>query len=156
MKVSGLPGLFKLVTKQELLGGLVAVITIAVGTFMYQNAMNSSRVHILAAQNDKINKSYTDLKNQDQYKINQQLKVDLKNTHDNYTNTISLYEKIVDLKAEKQDTSDLDKLYASIVKELSDLKYSSAEGDLKDLSGKIDKINADLAAKAAANPARSE
>lgn len=76
----------------------------------------------------------------------------LKKTHDNYSNSIGLYEKIVDLRAQKQNTTDLDKLYASSVKYLADLKYSSAEADLKDLGGKIDKINTDLAAAAAQSP----
>ncbi len=98
-------------------------------------------------------KNYNDLKNQDQYKINQQLKADVDKTHKTYADSITAFESIQDLKVKKQDTSKMELLYASIVKNLSDLKYASAESDLNNLNGQIKKINDDLAAKAAQNTA---
>ncbi len=95
-------------------------------------------------------KSYDALKSEDQYKINQQLKADIKKTHDVYANSITAYEGILELQAKKQDISKLSILYATIVKELSDLNHASAEGDLVSLNSQIKKIKDDLAAKEAA------
>lgn len=97
-------------------------------------------------------KAFNDLKNQDQYKINQQLKKDLENTHGSYTSLIKVFENIQDLKSKKQDTENLEDAYADIVRDLSDLKYASAEGKISSISAQINKINDDLA-KAAAEAA---
>ena len=95
-------------------------------------------------------KAFVYLKNQDQYKINQKLNSDLDKTHADFTALIKNFEDIQDLKVLKQKTDPLDALYVSIVKDLSDLKYASAEGEISSLSGQIKKINDDLAAAAAA------
>lgn len=86
------------------------------------------------------------LKNQDQLKINEQLKTDIKSTHDSYSQTIKTYERIVDLKAQKQDTKNLDETYAQIVKYLADLNYSSGSALLTQLTNDIDKKYNSLAA----------
>lgn len=100
-------------------------------------------------------KAYFELKNQDQYKINQQLKLDVDTIQHTYKGTISAYEKIQDLKAQKQKTEDLELQYIAIVKNLGELHYASAEAQLNDLNGKIKKINDDLAAAAAAAAAKA-
>ncbi|HSX40149.1 MAG TPA: hypothetical protein VLF68_00905 [Candidatus Saccharimonadales bacterium] len=87
-----------------------------------------------------------DLQNQDQYKINQSLKDQIQKTHDDYTKTITLYQQILDLRAQKQDTKKLDELYGAAVKELADLKYASAESTLADLNKQIDSANASFLA----------
>ncbi len=84
-------------------------------------------------------KELSDLKNQDQIKINEQLKIDIKKAHDAYSQTIKPYEKIQDLKAQKQDTKDLDKTYAGILQYLSDLNYSSGSALLTQLNTDVDK-----------------
>src|SRR6185369_15551607 len=120
--------------KEQLMafGGIVLVLILAI-TYLVQLTIKSQQhILLLSSEKEKATTAFQDLKKQDQYKINQQLKDDVKKTHDGYANSISLYEKIVDLRAQKQDTSPLDKLYASVIKELSDLKYGSAESDLKD------------------------
>lgn len=88
---------------------------------------------------NKTKNELSDLKNQDQLKINQQLKKDIKSINDNFTQTLKTYERLTDLKAQKQDTKDLDKSYAQIVKYLADLNYSSGSALLSKLSNEIDK-----------------
>ena len=92
---------------------------------------------------------YEALKKEDQYKINQQLKGDVIHINNSYKTSIELFEKIDDLKVKKQKTDDLELLYAAAVKDLSVLNYASGDAKLKELAAKIQKINADLAAKAA-------
>src|SRR3990172_10035930 len=84
-------------------------------------------------------KILSDLKNQDQLKINEQLKIDIKKTHDAYIQIIKPYEKIQDLKAQKQDVKELEKTYAGILQYLSDLNYSSGSALLTQLNSDIDK-----------------
>lgn len=88
---------------------------------------------------DKTKKELNDLKNQDQLKINEQLKIDIKKTHDAYSQTIKPFEKIQDLRIQKQDTKDLEKNYAQVVQYLSDLNYSSASALLAQLNKDVDK-----------------
>ncbi|MDO8659728.1 MAG: phosphodiester glycosidase family protein [Candidatus Parcubacteria bacterium] len=88
------------------------------------------------------------LKQDDQFKINQDLKEKIKNTDETYKKTVTSYEKILDLKAQKEDTEDLDKLFTSIMNYLSELNYSSASADLATLNTGINKKYQSLAAAA--------
>lgn len=85
------------------------------------------------------------LENQDQYKINIGLKENIKNIENSYKEAILLYEKITDLKAQKQDTKNLDKEFAQSLNYLADLNYSSASASLKVLSQDIKKKEDELA-----------
>lgn len=87
-----------------------------------------------------IEKNYSELKNQDQYKINQKQQEEIKNIKLEYKNAIDFFEKIQDLSAQKQDVSELEKLYAQAVKYLADFNYASADAQLKKLSYSIDAI----------------
>ncbi len=100
-------------------------------------------------------KSYEELKNEDQYKVNQQLKGDVKHVNDSYKNSIGLFERIQDLKIKKQKTDDLELLYAAAVKDLSELNYASGDAKLVDLGSKIKKIDDELVAAAAAAAAKA-
>jgi hypothetical protein len=86
------------------------------------------------------------LKDQDQYKINQKLKENVKNIESLYKEAVSLYEKIVDFKAQKQDTKDLDKKFAQSLSFLADLNYSSGSASLKLLALDIKKKEDELLA----------
>jgi len=88
---------------------------------------------------DITKKELNDLRNQDQLRINEQLKKDVKSTHDTYSQAITVYEKLLDLKAQKQDTKDLEKSYAQIIKYLADLNYSSGSALLTQLNSDIGK-----------------
>lgn len=95
---------------------------------------------------EKTKKELGILKNQDQIKINEQLKIDIKKTHDAYNQIIKPYEKMQDLKVQKQDVKELEKTYAEIVKYLSDLNYSSGSALLVQLNIDIDKKYSAIAA----------
>lgn len=88
------------------------------------------------------------LRNEDQYKINQELKDKMKKTDDTYKKTITSYERLLDLKAQKEDTEDLDKLFTTVLNYLSELNYSSASADLALLNTGINKKYQTLAAAA--------
>lgn len=88
---------------------------------------------------DNSKKELSELKNQDQIKINEQLKIDIAKTHDAYSQLIKPYERIQDLKVQKQDTKDLEKIYAGILQYLSDLNYSSGSALLVQLNNDINK-----------------
>lgn len=77
------------------------------------------------------------LKNQDQYKINQRLQKEIKDIESSYGKAGSFYEKIQDLKAQKQNTDKLDKLYALVINNLSKQNFASSESLLKELDGQI-------------------
>ena len=96
------------------------------------------------------NKSYEDLRNQDQVKINEQLKADVERINKNYKGSVEAYQKIQDLKAQKQKTEEMEDLYVEAVKSLSDLNYASAEAQLAELNGQIKKSSDELAAAQAA------
>jgi len=114
--------------------------------YFLQSTKLEMRVADLTKILNKTKKELTDLKNQDQVKINEQLKIDVKETHDAYSRIIDPYEKIQDLKAQKQDVADLEKIYAEILQYLSDLNYSSGSALLAQLNSDIDKKYAVLTA----------
>ena len=105
-----------------------------------QNKQNT----VLSEKLKDVSFKLKDLKNQDQYKINQGLKENIKNIQDSYKVSLNLYQKILDLKAQKQDTKDLDKEFAESLSFLSDLNYSSASAGLKTLSLDIKKKEDEL------------
>jgi len=88
---------------------------------------------------DKTKTELNFLQNQDQLKINEQLKIEISSTNNVFSKTSKIYEEITDLKSQKQDTGDLDQSYAQILKYLADLNYSSGSALLTQLSIDIDK-----------------
>lgn len=107
--------------------------------YFLQSSQFRTQVLGLTKTLEKTNKELSELKNQDQVKINEQLKIDIQKTHDGYIQTIKPYERIQDLKAQKQDVTDLEKTYAGILQYLSDLNYSSGSALLIQLNSTIDK-----------------
>lgn len=83
----------------------------------------------LSLRVEKVTKELTDLKNQDQYKRNEELQNEIKQINLTYINSIRVYEKLVDLRLlEKTDAFDTQ--YASIVTFLSKKKYASASAGI--------------------------
>lgn len=132
--------------KLKILSAL-AIISLLVASFYFlQSEKFRNQVLDLTKVLNKTKKELNDFKNQDQVKINEQLKIDLKKTHDAYSQLMKPYEKIQDLKAQKQDVKDLEKTYAEILQSLSDLNYSSGSALLAQLNSDIDKKVSLLAA----------
>lgn len=113
--------------------------------YFLESTKSKSQISELNKTLNKTEKELSDLRNQDQVKINEQLKVDIKKTHDAYNDVIKPYEKIQDLRVQKQDVEDLEKAYAEILQYLSDLNYSSGSALLMQLNGDIDKKYAAIA-----------
>jgi exopolysaccharide biosynthesis protein len=84
------------------------------------------------------------LQNEDQYKANQALKKEIDAIVAEYKKTVSIYEKLLDLKDKTKKTDELDKLFAKSLSLLSDRNYASAEATLAKLSTNIDIENQTL------------
>ncbi len=131
---------------------ILLVLTVVLIVFLFilgvkinqQNSTNSKLTNQLKATALKLN----NLQNQDQYKINQGLKENIKNIQTSYKSSLGLYQRILDLKSQKQDTSDLDKELAQSLNYLADLKYSSGSASLNLLSLDIKRQEDALAAAA--------
>lgn len=123
----------------KILLGLSALLLFTSVFYVIESANFRSQILNLTKTLNKTKTDLNILKNQDQLKINEQLKIEIKSTHDVYEQTVKAYEKIVDLKAQKQDTKDLDQVYAQIVKYLTDLNYSSSSALLAQLNSEVDK-----------------
>src|SRR5258708_3199774 len=91
-------------------------------------------------------KEATDLRNQDQYKINQKLMTEIKNIHDTYKQSMTTYEKLLDLKQSTTKTGNFDTQFAQAITYLSDTNYASATAILtslqNDIQTELDKIAA--------------
>ncbi len=117
----------------------LSVISVAV---LYKNLQNQKNLNIRTVS--ELNK----IKSEDQYKKNQTLEVNIKNIEKTYKDAIKTYEKVVDLRDQKKNTSDYDKSLAGILSLLSNRNYSSASADLTKLNSKID---SDIAKSAPSN-----
>lgn len=123
----------------KILLGLTIVSLFVSSFFFFGYSKFKTQVLDLNKTLDKAKKELSVLKNEDQYKVNQNLKEKIKLTGDTYKNTATSYEKLLDLKAQKEDTKDLDALFISVLNYLSDLNYSSASANLATLNSGIQK-----------------
>jgi hypothetical protein len=114
---------------------LISSFSILVFKISQQNSTNSKLASQLRATTAKLNY----LQNQDQYKINQGLKKNIDNIQTSYKSSLGLYQRILDLKAQNQDTGDLDKEFAQSLDYLSQLNYSSGSASLILLAADIKK-----------------
>ena len=130
--------------------GLTAIFVFSVFVLNSNLSKQNNQNTALDKKLNDVSLKLKDLKNQDQYKINQNLKENIKNIESSCKDAVSLYEKIVDLKAQKQDTKDLDKEFAQSLNYLSTLNYSSVSASLKTLALDIKKKEDELAAAQAA------
>jgi hypothetical protein len=95
-------------------------------------------------------KKLTALQNEDQYKINQDLKTNVNKIQESYKSSLDLYNKILDLKAQKEDVKVLDQQFAQGLNFLSDLNYASGSAVLKNLALDVKKKQDEIAARQAA------
>lgn len=120
--------------------------------FYFETGKGKAEIMVLNQKVKRLTKELNELKNQDQYKINQELKERIDKTEDSYKKTAIAYEKILDLKAQKQDTDDLDKLFTQILNDLSTLNYTSASAKLTNLNSAIAKQYPSIASTGTAGP----
>ena len=89
------------------------------------------------------------LKNQDQYKRNESLQATISAIEKTYDTSINLYQNIMDLSAQKVDTTNDMKLFTDTLSLLSKRDYISASDDLTKLAGNIQTEQNKLAAASA-------
>ena len=82
-------------------------------------------------------KELTALKNVDQFVKNKQLEETINNIENTYNQSVTIYEKLLDLKGKTKDTGELDKLFAEALTYLSKRNYASGSATLKSLNAKI-------------------
>ncbi|EKD62333.1 MAG: copper amine oxidase protein [uncultured bacterium] len=125
---------------------LILVVVTLAGYFLANTKISSLQetVNSLTSIKDKnlvelerIGSELEELKNQDQIKINKDLKSEITNIQQVYTKAVSVYEELLDLKTQTAKTADLDNIFADSLVLLSKRDYTEAEKSLADLSKKI-------------------
>lgn len=125
----------------------VLLVSLSISLILNSNLINkNNEILVLSKKLQEVSQMLKVLQNEDQYKVNLELKEKIKNIESSYKDASLLYERIIDLKAQKQDTKTLDKDFAQSLDYLSDLNYSSASASLKTLSTNIKKKEDELVA----------
>ncbi len=142
MKIDLLPKLSAANTKKYLgylifLSMLAVLITVITFYLELQKTLKIEKTNLTIDLNTSKNE-LINLQNQDQIKINKSLQDQIAAINKTYIESIGLYEKLTDLKAQKIDTSKLDPIYAKAVRYVADKNYSSGSATLSELSTKID------------------
>ena len=119
---------------------VLILISILVLNLNSQSRKNSQNLNKLNQVQLKLNR----LQNENQYKINQSLKKNIDNIQTSYKTSVDLYQRILDLKAQNQDTKELDKEFAQSLEYLYNLNYASASATLKVLTQGVEKDEAAL------------
>lgn len=98
----------------------------------------------LGKENEELKKQLTEnlmklgeLENQDQYKINLELKAKIASIESSYKKAVNTYEDLLKLKESTSNTASLDSEFTKAIVLLANQNYEEAEKSLSDLSGKI-------------------
>lgn len=131
--------------------GLTIVLAIAVPSYFSVSLQNKNKKlnqKLLEGQSlsERIEKELTDLKGQDQLKLNLELKSEIEQINKTYQESVKVYEELLSLKDKVKDTKELDKLYAEIVSNLAKKDYKSALEKINILSSKIKEADSKLTA----------
>ena len=89
--------------------GLTAILAFSIFVLNSNLTKQNKQNIVLSEKLKDVSLKLKNLENQDQYKINQQLKGQVSNIETSYKSSVDLYQRILDFKAQKKDTSDLDK-----------------------------------------------
>lgn len=92
-----------------------------------------------------LEKELNELKTQDQYVVNQELRKNLNNLEITYKKTVTAYEKLLDLKTQTKNTAKFDDLFAEGLTFLSQRNYTSGNATLNSLTKLIDDEKAKIA-----------
>ena len=95
---------------------------------------------------ETLQKELNDFKNQDQYKVNQELKKEIDNTKTTFTKAVSVYEELLDYKDNGGKNAKLDESFAKIISLLAKNDYLSAQTSLASISAQIKSEREKLAA----------
>ena len=99
----------------------------------YSSVLFQQNINTQKVLNDT-KKELEELKNQDQIKINEELKEKVKNVEDTYDNAVSSYESLLELKERTGKTEILDELFTEAIVLLSEQNYENASEKLSELN----------------------
>lgn len=132
---------------------LPIIVVTAIFSYLYLKGYETSLNQVLAftdqqktlrtqldgvkSQLDEAKKQYEELKNQDQIVINNDLKKEIENIQTNYKKAATIYEQISELKFTGGKIDEINKLFATSLKQLSDRKFEDAGKSLDELNKKI-------------------
>jgi len=131
-----------LLSEVTVISVMIAIIVGASFSFYYYatkkektnlESVNQSLNQQLSETKEELNR----LKNDDQYKINQQLKEEIDNINNTYNQSVSLYERFLDLQPSLNDTSDYEVLLANAISLLADKNYEKAGSILEEFDLKL-------------------
>lgn len=155
-----MPQLFKLpkihLSKKLIINTLVVTsFTITISILLVLLSINTKSAQELASLlnlNSELNqkleaatKEINDLKNRDEYQINQALESEIKSINETFTSSVSVYENLVKLQETLDNTDELEKLYTQSLLELSQKDYQKAQATLSELDNKIADENKKIA-----------
>lgn len=103
-------------------------------TFSQQQSLTQ-----LVADMNAIQEKLITLESEDQYKTNQELKKNVAETKQVYTQAITVFEKMSDAKILSKDQKS-DKDFALVLRQLADLNYTSASATLVKLNKQVDEV----------------
>jgi exopolysaccharide biosynthesis protein len=118
---------------------IILMTLIAIFAVYYQNSQNN--LNKLKVANENTKKELQTLKNIDQVKKNQELEERIKNIEKTYSESVKVYENIIDLRDQKKNTAEYDKLLAESLGLLAKRNYSSAGAILAQINSKIAQDN---------------
>lgn len=111
----------------------------------FTSQQTSRQLTLTQRQKQQIGIALANLKNQDQYKRNETLQATISAIEKTYGESVDLYQNILDLQAQKVDTSNDLQLFTSSLAFLSKRNYSSASATLDSLKLSINTQQQDLA-----------
>lgn len=139
------PYLSKVTKSAYLIPGCLVLILF--GIYYFQLTTNQTKtlsfnneIEQLKKEKSILDKELSHLKNEDQFKKNEALQKEITAIEETYTRAVSLYEQIQDLRAQKKDTTELEKELAAILNFLSVRNYASASATLDTLNKEITQL----------------
>ena len=137
--------LLKFIFPFLLSGGLIILV---IFSYFSQQKLNkvTSEKNNLQQRLIKIDQELKDLKNQDQYQINQKLESDIKKIETTYQQAVKVYEQLLDLKQISKKTEKQNELFTDSLTMLSKRNYASAEASLNLLTKQISEERNKIAA----------
>jgi exopolysaccharide biosynthesis protein len=142
--------------------GLIAAVTLFLTAIFYQIIILQQKTKTIKEEHqvsvallsktdellEKTKSELDELKGQDQYQINRELKLRINNIESTYDSAVSAYENLLKLKESSGKTQDLEELFTQALVLLSQENYVTASSVIKELNSKISQEQAKLLAAA--------
>lgn len=98
----------------------------------------TSENQTLRGELETIKTQVGELESRDEFKINEEQKLELEKIKSTYSQAVTVYEKLLDYKSKSKDTSEFDELFASALSKLSEPNYDEAEKNLTEITAQIE------------------